>query len=244
MPLFDGKINNQDRIKVIETIAGAKREYDVTIEQLRDALGIGEMLLPKPISLYSLFTCGDDSFSAGTFVYDSPNEIYSVAYASDQREAAATFKGVALDPCTAEFDIIRVLHDGVVTVACESSQYLPGQLVGVSTPSTVVAVDSIDLAIGKVYGDFSVNNVTELDIQLLSRYQGSKANAYDEIAQVTDNSGGSAGDTIALITDLNNSGSADADETRDAVASLALKVNQLILALGYTGRMQFSGEAD
>lgn len=44
---------------------------------------------------------------------------------------------------------------------------------------------------------------------------------------LTDNSGGSADDTIAVITQAANAGSADIAPVQDAIADLAAKVNEL-----------------
>lgn len=55
------------------------------------------------------------------------------------------------------------------------------------------------------------------------------------IIALTDNTSGTPGDTLALIYDVNNPGSADLDETKDAIASLAAKVNSLIARLEAAG---------
>lgn len=55
------------------------------------------------------------------------------------------------------------------------------------------------------------------------------------VTSLTDNSGGSSGETLAAISDLNNPGSADLDETKDAIASLSAKVNTLIVRLESAG---------
>jgi len=47
-------------------------------------------------------------------------------------------------------------------------------------------------------------------------------------AALTDNSGGTAGQTIADITESGNAGSADRAPTENAIASLADEVNKLI----------------
>lgn len=48
------------------------------------------------------------------------------------------------------------------------------------------------------------------------------------IVDLTDNSGGISNDTIALITDITNAGSADLQPVRDAIADLAAKVNAIL----------------
>lgn len=48
---------------------------------------------------------------------------------------------------------------------------------------------------------------------------------------LTDNSGGTANDTIAVITDTNNAGSADLTPVQDAIADLAAKINEILTAL-------------
>lgn len=55
------------------------------------------------------------------------------------------------------------------------------------------------------------------------------------IASLTDNSGGSASDTLADVTEANNAGSADRVPTENAIASLAAKVNAIIAALEASG---------
>jgi len=52
---------------------------------------------------------------------------------------------------------------------------------------------------------------------------------------LTDNSGGTANDTIADITEANNAGSADRVPTEDAIADLAAKVNNMLTALRNIG---------
>ena len=47
------------------------------------------------------------------------------------------------------------------------------------------------------------------------------------VVALTDNSGGTADDTIAVITQGANAGSADIAPTQDAIADLAAKVNEL-----------------
>ena len=55
------------------------------------------------------------------------------------------------------------------------------------------------------------------------------------IVALTDNSGGSADDTIAVITNAANAGSADVGPTADAVADLAAKVNEIRTLLNTFG---------
>lgn len=55
------------------------------------------------------------------------------------------------------------------------------------------------------------------------------------IAALTDNSGGSANDTIAVITNAANAGSADVGPVADAIADLAAKVNAIRTALIASG---------
>lgn len=47
------------------------------------------------------------------------------------------------------------------------------------------------------------------------------------VTDLTDNSGGTADDTIASITDTSTAGSADVGPVQDAIADLAAKVNEL-----------------
>ena len=54
-------------------------------------------------------------------------------------------------------------------------------------------------------------------------------------ANLTDNSGGTANDTIAAITNAANAGSADVGPTADAIADLAAKVNAILTALRNLG---------
>ncbi len=51
--------------------------------------------------------------------------------------------------------------------------------------------------------------------------------AQQSVTALTDNSGGAANDTIAVITNAANAGSADVGPTQDAIADLAAKVNAL-----------------
>lgn len=51
------------------------------------------------------------------------------------------------------------------------------------------------------------------------------------IVDMTDNSGGTANDTIASITNAANAGSADVGPTQDAIADLAAKQQEIIDAL-------------
>lgn len=53
------------------------------------------------------------------------------------------------------------------------------------------------------------------------------------VVSLTDNSGGTANDTIAAITQSANAGSADFAVTRDAIADLAGKINEIITGLGW-----------
>lgn len=52
-----------------------------------------------------------------------------------------------------------------------------------------------------------------------------------QFVELTDNSGGTPADTIAVITNAANAGSADVGPTQDAVASLATKMNNLLRML-------------
>lgn len=52
------------------------------------------------------------------------------------------------------------------------------------------------------------------------------------VAELTDNSGGTASDTLADITEANNTGSADRVPTENAIASLTAKVNYLLRTQG------------
>lgn len=62
-----------------------------------------------------------------------------------------------------------------------------------------------------------------------------KGDPVTAIASLTDNSGGTASDTLADVTEANNAGSADRVPTEDAIASLAAKINGLIDALEVKG---------
>ena len=53
-----------------------------------------------------------------------------------------------------------------------------------------------------------------------------------DIVELTDNSGGTASDTLADITEANNVGSSDRVPTENAIASLAAKLNEVIRHLG------------
>lgn len=55
------------------------------------------------------------------------------------------------------------------------------------------------------------------------------------ITLLTDNSGGTANDVIAIITDAQNAGSADLTPTRNAIADLAAKVNEIATQLKKLG---------
>ncbi len=55
--------------------------------------------------------------------------------------------------------------------------------------------------------------------------------AIPTIVDITDNSGGTANDTIASITNAANAGSADVGPTQDAIADLAAKQQEIIDAL-------------
>lgn len=57
------------------------------------------------------------------------------------------------------------------------------------------------------------------------------------IVSLTDNSGGTANDTIASITNAANAGSADVGPTADAIADLAAKVNGILTILNNVGIM-------
>jgi len=58
------------------------------------------------------------------------------------------------------------------------------------------------------------------------------------IVALLDNSGGAANDTIAVITNAANAGSADVGPTADAIADLAAKVNEIINTLQLFGITQ------
>lgn len=55
------------------------------------------------------------------------------------------------------------------------------------------------------------------------------------IVHLTDNSGGTANNTIAAITQAGNAGSADVGPTADAIADLAAKVNAILTTLESAG---------
>lgn len=87
------------------------------------------------------------------------------------------------------------------------------------------AADRLDLATGDslniVSGDFTHAGTNVGFFGVAGATQ-----AADPVA-LTDNSGGTANDTIALITNAANAGSADVGPTQDAIADLAAKVNAL-----------------
>ena len=70
---------------------------------------------------------------------------------------------------------------------------------------------------------------------LLNIFNGSTWDLVSAITILTDSSGGSANDTIAVITDVNNAGSADLAPTQDAIADLAAKVNEILTELKKRG---------
>lgn len=97
-------------------------------------------------------------------------------------------------------------------------------------------------------GDFSVGTVTASNNATLAGTEANlikstampqavagattaKGGAVNTIAALTDNSTGTAADTIAEITGAANAGSSDLAPVENAVASLAAKVNELIDAL-------------
>ena len=57
------------------------------------------------------------------------------------------------------------------------------------------------------------------------------------IVSLTDNSGGSANDIIAAITEVANAGSADIGPIKDAIADIAAKVNAILSLINSTGMM-------
>ena len=235
MPQFDGKINDTDEVIIREIVNGAQREYAVTIAELRDALNLTGTTFIKPLAAKQTLLNGDTQYPVGSMV-SGQDELFQAGDSNfwdtdletSQAAFVQEFSGIALEAGATEFQEVPVQVSGIYRMPCASGQYLPGTLVGPNEDSSdlsnteVVEVATENLAIGRVYGDFSQENVTEIDVEIISRM------GVPVIDMMTDNSGGSADDVVAAINDLNNTGSADADETRDAVASLVAKVNELI----------------
>lgn len=93
----------------------------------------------------------------------------------------------------------------------------------VSSGSTITAVSNISTTNGDFVGGASGSLILN-GIQVVGLQQ-------PDIINLTDNSGGTANNIIASITDVTTPGSADIGPVRDAIADLAAKVNAILTAL-------------
>ena len=89
-----------------------------------------------------------------------------------------------------------------------------------------------DITVGesstKRVGFFGATPVDQPSAYTQTYSTADKTVANDTAAALTDNSGGTASQTLADITEAQNSGSADRVPTENAIASLADEVNKLI----------------
>lgn len=90
-----------------------------------------------------------------------------------------------------------------------------------------MAYDSKAIHSGEVSGNYSTKDAQELATVL--KDIDTAIAAVGAITDLTDNSGGTGTDTIAAI-----GATYDQDEVRNAVASLADKINEIIVALSAT----------
>tara|TARA_Y100000310_G_scaffold140777_2_gene140199 strand:+ start:1140 stop:1751 length:612 start_codon:yes stop_codon:yes gene_type:complete len=121
---------------------------------------------------------------------------------------------------------VTVRRHGLVSIAVTGASSVAdnGRNVYASDDATFTLTKGTNTRIGQV-----VRWVTSTTCIVSFSAQGG-AGGYSEasIVSLTDNSGGTATDTLADVTEANNAGSADRVPTEDAIASLAAKINQLI----------------
>lgn len=100
--------------------------------------------------------------------------------------------------------------------------------------TTVTGATTLTLAVGDAFVIFGAS-ATQWGFLNLPASYSEPATSKPSITALTDNSGGTATNTLADVTEANNAGSSDRVPTEDAIASLAAKINEIRTVLSNYG---------
>lgn len=214
-------------------------------EQMRKRFAAGEPVVTADVPTTTVIQIGElVSLDGSNQPYAAADETWDTDLATTQQNFVTKFLGAARQRSRdGETDPIVVEVAGVHEFECAAATFELGDLVGPAKDTgdallsdTVVAVADASQAVGRVVRRHPTNT-TRVMIELQSRRLGSHGTGLLQagVTALVDNTTGTPGDTLAAIYDGNNPGSADLTETKDAIASLAVKVNAVIARLEAAG---------